>query len=176
MIVAKLEEAKVPNAPRIPGPHCKNCPCAAHCPETVSDIMALEKQYTVGIGLNHLTPTMIAAMIPRFAAIEKIIKDVKDRAKSLAAAGQLPGYELKDVQGQRFLPDVQAARNLFAEFVSKDEIVSMLRLPLTRLREKFVDKYSAEKGTSKVEAGAEFDRMVDQIALRETPQKRLVKI
>lgn len=174
MIVRKLDESKTPNPPRVPGAHCKFCPCANECPEASGMALALASEFTLGVA--HLTPEMIANIIPRFAAIEKIMKDVKDRAKALAAQGELPGYTLKEVQGDRFLPDIQAARDLFKDWVSKEEVLSMLRLPLTKLREKFVDKYSAEKGTSKVEAGEKFDTMIEAIVEREKPSKRLVKV
>lgn len=173
LIIKKLDESKTPNAPRIPGPHCKFCACADQCPEASGMVVALANEFSLGVA--HLTPAMIAEIIPRFAAIEKIMKDVKERAKALAAQGELPGYTLKEIQGDRFLPDIQAARDLFKDWISKEEILSMLRLPLTKLREKFVDKYSTEKGVTKVEAGEEFDKLVEAICQREKPSKRLVK-
>lgn len=177
LILQKIDESKAIGAPRIPGVHCMYCPASSSCPESAADLMALSVRHNLGV--DTLTPEMVANMLPRLPAIKKIIKDLEGRAKSLADANLLPGYELKTVEGNRYIQSqesVQAVRDALADYLSKEDILPLLSLPFGELRQKFIDAYVAKERCDKVEAGKQFDKLMEPICEREQPKRLLTKI
>lgn len=173
-ILKKLDEAAAPNAPRIPGLHCKWCPASSYCPESAADLMAVTHRYSLGV--EHLNPTMVANILPHLPALEKRIKDFKDRAKKLAEQNMLPGYGIKEVDGNRYIQSqasIQEVRDKLSQYLNKEDILPLLSLPFGELRQLFIEKYRAG---DKIEAGKLFDKLIAPCVKRERPKRLLEKI
>lgn len=88
---ATLKNAAAPNARRIPGAHCKHCPCRADCEEARAVPMKLARVEPTTLATND----DIAAFLNLVALAETVIKAVKEEAKIRIRGGQeIPGWEL----------------------------------------------------------------------------------
>lgn len=176
LILTKLDEAKTIGAPRIPGRQCQWCAARRRCSENAADLMALDKRGSMDIAT--LTPEMVAQVLAVLPAVKKRIKDLESHAKQLATDGLLPGYELKEQQGARFVKgqeQVQALRNALSAWLTREDLTDLLTIPLGSIREKFIERYVATNRCSKIDAGVEFDNLVTPICQREPTQKRLTR-
>lgn len=176
LILQKIDESKTIGAPRIPGLHCKWCPCSSVCPESAADLMATEKRHNLSI--DHLTPQMVANILPMLPSLKKRVKDFEAHAKELAEKGELPGYEIKTQEGNRYIQSheyVQGVRNVLSDYIAKDDILPLLSLPFGELREIFIERCVSKDRCDKVAAGKLFDELMEGKCQREKPKKLLAK-
>lgn len=174
LILRKLSEAENPDAIRIPGPACKLCSVNSYCPDAASSAIALRSCSSV----DTLTPDKIAAILPEFPKVRKILKDIEARAKELAAAGQLPGYELKPGHKSTEVEDIPgfyaALRDRIG--ISKDEFWMHVSLTKGELKESFANLWAAKAGCSKGEAEALFEAEVARFGTTKPTANRLTKV
>jgi len=91
-LFATLRLAEEPNALRIPGEHCRYCPCRANCEEAKFVTMELSKVEPATLTSND----QIAAFLGRVSLAEKVIEAVKAEAKRRIEAGEvIPGWCLR---------------------------------------------------------------------------------
>lgn len=176
LILQKLDEAAAPEAPRTPGIHCKYCPCATHCDVSAADLWAMEKR--TNLGLTHLTPEMVAAVLPDIAPLKKRIKDFEAIAKQLASDGLLPGYEIRQQDGARYIQSqesIKAIHESLGDYIDVKDIRALVTLPFGELRTLAIDKIVARDRCDKVTAGKTFDELCQNHVSRDAPKRLLVK-
>lgn len=90
---ATLRRADDPTAKRIPGEHCRYCPCRKTCPEAWAVPTAIAKVDVAEL----VTGAQIAAFLDMVPLAKQVIEAVETEAKRLLAenAGAVPGYCLK---------------------------------------------------------------------------------
>lgn len=176
LILTKLDEAKAIGAPRIPGRQCQWCSARRRCPENAADLMALDKRGSFDIAT--LTPEMVVKVLDVLPAVKKRIKDLESHAKQLATDGLLPGYEMRQQEGNRFCQSQESIKKVheaLADYVPVEEIRKLVELPFGKLREIFIDRAVSKDRSDKVTAGQLFDKITEGTWQRGNPSKRLVK-
>jgi hypothetical protein len=103
-IIAKIEarESWTVDQPLVTGDHCTHCRAALICPARRGEVAQLDttaNQYPV----ETLDPAEIARLLPMSKRAEKLVALIRDRAKTLAQSGDLPGYRLVEVRGRERL-------------------------------------------------------------------------
>lgn len=161
LIRRKLREAAMPFAPRIPGNHCKFCPAAHECPEAQSTAAVIYHSNLID-KVSALSPTEISRLLPTFPTVLKVMEKVKERAKELAEAGELPGYELRDGYEVTTVTDIPGFfEALQAECgITKDEFFRNLNVTKDGLEQIFRDRWSVQTGLSKRAAAIRFKEIV----------------
>lgn len=176
LILQKLDESEAPEAPRIPGAHCKWCACAKVCDVSAAEIMAMDKR--TNLGLAHLSPEMVVAIIPNIGTLKKRIKDFEAMAKQLAENGELPGYEIRSQEGNRFCQSQESIKKIheaLADYIPVEEIRKLVELPFGKLRDIFIELAVSKDRSDKVSAGQRFDELTKDLWQRGKESKRLVK-
>lgn len=102
-IMAAVEAAKQPNAPRKGGDWCRWCPAKPTCPEISSKALArarldfapaVQNQFP---DFNRLTPERLGEILPELDKLNTWIKGVKSHAFTLMLRGtKIPGHKLVD--------------------------------------------------------------------------------
>jgi hypothetical protein len=97
-----------PNAPLVPGSHCRWCPAAAVCPAVKSKAQELAKA-EFGAHLSY-DPNKLAEVPAQLPLIEGWVKSVREFAYAEAEAGRMPpGFKLVAKRAMRRWRDEKAA-------------------------------------------------------------------
>ena len=83
------------------GDHCAYCPAALWCGARQQELATTGGMTEEAIA--YLDGATVAGLLPKAKRAGKLIDALKDHAKTLAAGGELPGYELQEVRGREKL-------------------------------------------------------------------------
>lgn len=128
-LVEAAKRTEDPNAPLVPGDHCKEyfCPAAHKCPALQERTTAL-----VSAEFDDLTTVSsfdLEAALEILPAVESRCKAIREYAYHQAVAGNPPkGWKLVDKKGRRQWTDPEAAQEL-AEMVVDSETLEHLFTP-----------------------------------------------
>jgi hypothetical protein len=107
-LVTYAKATEAPDAPLVPGDHCRFCPAARTCPALTQATQALAKM-EFGPGLSY-DPQKLSAALKMIPAIEAQMKAIDAFAYSEAEAGRCPpGFKLVDKRPTRKWKDEGAA-------------------------------------------------------------------
>ena len=81
------------------GDHCAYCPAALWCGARQQELATTGGMTEEAIA--YLDGATVAGLLPKAKRAGKLIDALKDHAKTLAAGGELPGYELQEVRAAR---------------------------------------------------------------------------
>lgn len=84
------------------GDWCRYCKAALICGARRKELVDMG-QSQLGATLEALDGATVAGLLPVAKRAELLVKAICDRAKTLAGAGQLPGYRLVEVRGREQL-------------------------------------------------------------------------
>ena len=111
-----------PNAPLVPGDHCRFCPALHSCPEISKQALANAQEAFKAEGdlINGKPVSEILEWLPKF---EAWIKRVREYAYQEAVSGRPPkGFKLVEKRATRKYADPEAAFNYMALVLPKEEI------------------------------------------------------
>lgn len=173
IILRRLEEAKAPGAPRIPGVQCKFCPLNSRCPEAGSTALIVRD---LANKLDTLSPEKIALLYSHKRAIEKVLEDIGDRAKALAAAGQLPGYDLADGYERLTITDIPGFYAAIKEKIplTREDFFRECSLAHGALKERYLS-HLVSNGVTKRDAESSWNEFAGQFGEKKQTASRLVK-
>lgn len=107
-----------PNAPRIPGAHCKWCPAAGKCPEQANAAMAVAQvEFGVPGVLSIPDPATIPEpilfdVLPNIHLLEDFLSAIKQRGEALMRSGvDIPGMKMVERRARRRWVDELALIN-----------------------------------------------------------------
>lgn len=123
---ADLRDAAIatenPNAPLVPGDHCRWCAAAGFCPAIAKKAIAAASQ-EFGPGLEY-EPGELSEAMERIPMIMQWAKSVQGFAYSEAQAGRIPpGYKIVEKRGSRKWRDDQKAINELLALGVKEEMI-----------------------------------------------------
>lgn len=131
----KARATEAPDAPLVPGDHCKFCPAAATCPALRQKVLAVaEMEFGAEDEpppVDGLTPDAMAAVLREAGIVRDWIKRVEERANDMAKAGSPPtGYKLIASRATRKWRDEdEAARYLDSAIgLAQDDIYTEPKL------------------------------------------------
>lgn len=170
------EATERPDTPRIPGNHCVFCPAAGMCVEAQS-MSAMLLYESPMMAVDKLSPEQLATILPKINVIARICTQVRARAKQLAEAtpGAIPGYEIKLIDSSLTIDDIQGCYEKLKHLVTKEEFRARLKMPVTSIRDLFIERYSKLHSTTIKAAAEEFEKLVAGHSSRGPQQKRLQK-
>lgn len=155
------------DAPLHPGPHCRWCPCKAHCvqagayslmPSVIAKAVSENPIMTPDMVVEHMQPSDLLKIYENSTIIGKIIDAVKSRLKSMPAEA-LAALGLELGKGRKLDPIAnvsEAARFLVGHF-SGEDIAKCMSLSKGKLSELVI----LEKSLSKEAAGKWIDTNLD---------------
>lgn len=117
-----------PNAPLVPGSHCRWCAAAGFCPAIKTQaIETATREFDVGI---EYEPGELSEALERMPMIRQWLKSVESFAYSEAAAGRIPpGYKIVEKRATRkWRDDQQAASELIALGVDQAKIYEPVKI------------------------------------------------
>jgi hypothetical protein len=115
--------AEAPDAPLVPGGHCRFCPAAAMCPALVERAQAVAKSEFAVAPVGRYDPAKLAAALDMRETVKAWLSALDEFAYAEALAGKCPpGYKLVDKRATRKWKDETAAAT-FLELRSVAEAV-----------------------------------------------------
>lgn len=115
-----------PNAPLVPGEHCRFCPASATCPKLHEESMALaQREFSVVVPATGYDPMKLKRALDARDFLKAFIKNVDEFAyKELEAGREIPGYKLVEKRPTRkWLDDNIALGTLRAAGFSDAQLV-----------------------------------------------------
>ena len=102
-LIDAAHAAVKPNAPLIPGEHCKFCKAGGSCPALRSNALAVaQDEFGAVRKIDELTPAEVAGYLERIPLIEEWIKAIRKHAHDILETGEaLPGYKLVEKRPTR---------------------------------------------------------------------------
>lgn len=173
-IVDALVRSKQPGQPRIPGEHCAYCPVVSRCFEAQSTGMIMEKKFT---DVTSLSVAQLAALQKILPQIEARCQEVREHIKAMLwqDGNAIPGLELIE-QGNGFVvEDKIGFLKAIMPVVSKQEFTDALKVPVTQIKEAWIDKI-VKSGATDTKKNAEA-MWNDQVGpyLVPRPKKLIIK-
>lgn len=128
--------------------------------------------------VNSLTAEEIVRLLPTFPVISKVIEKVKERAEAMAAAGLLPGYEMKDGHVRTEVTNILDFYSAIQEHVpiGREEFQRNLRVSKEGLEEMFREKYVQGNGGTRKAASELFKELVTRYGDQRPTKARLVAV
>lgn len=149
-LLAAAHKAMDPNAPRIPGDHCRWCKFKLACPEFRGKALAVAQVEFADVAEGEtvppdpmtLTPAQLGHILRSADTLEAWLKVVRQRAMGELLAGRaVPGFALKNKRAMRKWNDEKAviawARKLK---IKKDDLMEPGELKSPAVVEKMVKK------------------------------------
>ena len=130
---AVLHHSKDPEAKRIPGPHCKYCPCRKDCEEGRAVVVTVSRTSPAKLVTNQ----QIAEFLELVPIAESVIEAVKKEAELRILAGEdVPGWELAPSRSLSTItkPEVVFAR-VSALGLTHSAFMSAVKLGKTKLKD-----------------------------------------
>lgn len=108
-LIAAAKKTEDPQAPLVPGDHCKFCPAKPLCPKLHETAVALAKEeFSTTVSYD---PEKLSRTLSLLEAIESWAKGVREFAYAEANHGRvIPGYKLVAKRASRYWRDEEAAR------------------------------------------------------------------
>lgn len=120
-LVEAMEGALEPDAPLVPGPHCRWCPAKASCPALRAEALSIAEEASSAPVLvsnaaalpaiveptsppdpRMLTPQQVASILDRRPSYDAFIEAVEELASRMLESGvDVPGWDLKPRTGNR---------------------------------------------------------------------------
>lgn len=109
-----------PNAPLVPGEHCRFCPAAGVCPEIAKKAQAVAKaEFRSDLSYD---PAQLSLTLEWLPAIESWIKNVREFAYAEAQHGRTPpGWKLVQKRATRKWKDQERAEKTLAHWFGNDD-------------------------------------------------------
>lgn len=119
----KAKATLAPDAPLVPGDHCRWCKAAATCPALRQHSLAVAEMEFADEppAVVEMAAGEIAALMPKLDVIENWVKAVKSRAHEIASSDGLPGFKLVHSTSHRKWKDEGAAKTFLSSVVELDE-------------------------------------------------------
>jgi hypothetical protein len=118
-IAAVILRAKRPDAPRIPGEHCRYCRHIQNCPEAAEQVKAMVQ---IDKTPEMLDASTLAKFLDKAKAVKPIIEALEDEAKKRLGEGlQVPGYRLRAGNKYRSVDPEDAFKTLRRAIVPTDQ-------------------------------------------------------
>lgn len=115
-----------PDAPRIPGDHCRWCKAAPTCEALRQHSLAIAEMEFADEPpkVASFSVAELATLLPKLDVVENWIKSVKNRAHEIAATDGLPGYKLVHSTSHRKWKDEAEATQYLGSVIdlSEDQI------------------------------------------------------
>lgn len=160
-----------PDAPRIPGSHCKWCRGLAHgaCRESVGGMMELAKPEIKRQIEVCQDPEKIAAWFSLWKGVKSIGEAIEKRLHEvLEAKGECGPYVRKVSPGHFSISDIVEAWKILSPVISQDEFLGACKASLPTLRKSYV---KAKKSLDP-EAGTVKELEAEMAAILEPAMKR----
>jgi len=172
-IQRRLEQLKIKGQVRRAGSHCSWCPVAHACPEAQFVGAIIAKKFN---DLGYLSPPQLVELIKIVPYIRKRCDDVSDYIKAILTAkpDAIPGLELQEVGSGHDVPDVRKFIGAVAPHLDKNQVASMLEVPVSKARKAYMDAVQKATGCNQKEARAVWDDRVVQ-SMVERPKRILIK-
>lgn len=115
-LVDAAKRTEDPNAPLVPGSHCKFCRASAICPKLSEQALATAKEdFSVIVSDQKYDPEKLASYLEAVPVIEAWVKSVKQFAFNEAEAGKsIPGFKLVPKRANRKWRDEALAEQSLA--------------------------------------------------------------
>lgn len=117
-LVEAARACQDPNAPLVPGDHCRFCPALPECPAHQKLAIEVAQEEFSGEPLPapaDLEPDRIAFILRHAATVEAWLKAVREHATAvLAAGGEIPGFKAVRGRSVRRWRDEEAAEKYLA--------------------------------------------------------------
>ncbi len=108
-IIHAAEQTRLPDAPAVPGDHCKFCKARSFCPELEKRQQALVT-FDVPIVATGYDPVALAKALDDIPIVEDRIKAIREFAYQEAVRGvEIPGHKLVDKRAARKWVDPKVA-------------------------------------------------------------------
>lgn len=148
MIAKVVAEASKPDAPRIPGDHCKYCRHAANCQEGAEAVKSL---VSISQNVPSLPDADLAALLNAGRAVEPIVAAAREEARNRLREGKsIPGWKLRKGNTYR-TTDPQAAWQRLKDIMPKEDFWSVIDISVAQI-DSFVARHfslSAAKAKAK---------------------------
>lgn len=149
-VVAIVDSAMRPDAPRHPGSHCQHCPAKFICPEAAANLKTLgdvSKPIVAGA-----TPEQLSSLLNSWEAAKAIGKVIEAAAKTKLQSDPLcvPGWALGKPGQTRSFTDAQAVFNRLhaTSLISQQDFMGCIKVGLTDL----IEAVAGCSGMKKTEA------------------------
>lgn len=168
----KIATSKLPN-PRIPGAHCDYCQAAPTCFEAASTGIVMEKRAK---DIASMSPEQVAQVYTMLTSIENRCDEVRQyvKRKLFADPGSIPGLKLVMENNGSEVQDKIAFLRSIMPTITKEEFTTLLKVPMGKIRELWVDRTVEAKGCTKTEAAAMF-KDATEVATVPKPQKMVIR-
>lgn len=178
-----LWRAKQPDAPRVPGPHCRYCKANGLCREkAVYDSIAASQlpvrsgksdQMALIQAVGLLTPPELAHLWRRKSSMETAYNAIEFRMKSLPkdVLADL-GYELAPGNKNKEITDVATAFQRLATVLTDDERMQCLNI----VRGRTADKLAERTNISKKAAQEQIDQALGDVLIEKPGNPRLKEL
>ena len=130
-LVAKAKETLDPDAPIVPGDHCRFCPALKKCAAAAEYANATAQKAFTPVPLSQeftppepetLTPEEMGSILARGGLIDAWLGAVRKHAKMLADSGvEVPGWKLVDKRRTRSWTDVEDVKTYLTHDLALDE-------------------------------------------------------
>ena len=182
--------SRQPDAPRVPGDHCRWCKAKAHCRENVVYGMVVASKVPIIKGplnrskvddleiiaaVNRLTPAELGFFYSRKGAVEKTLEAAKIRLMSLTEDELLQaGYKLKPGNKLGTISDDGAALSAILSILSPKEAAKCIKFVRGRAIKLIGDKADANgKFPTKDQAKELVENTLGDLLVRREGNKRL---
>lgn len=173
-INAILVDAAKPDAPRVPGAHCKYCKAlgTTRCPESAevaTTLVPLTKSQVMPVGAE------LAKFIDAWKIMEPMVKALMEHAREQLQAdpSSVPGYELTPDIPIRTLPDVEAAwAAAEAAGITADQFMLACSVSIGPLEEAMRKKFSWRAKDTR----AEFGKIMGEAITMETKRGSIKRV
>jgi hypothetical protein len=141
LLLLTLDDMREPDAPRLPGPYCKQCEAIGNCEEA--------KQF---VGLNYDLAKRIEAgefvlpighagtrVLDSLGVATKMVEVLKSAYKEQLTRepGSVPGWRLRDGKKMREIPDVLGTWDRMGELMGLEQFLRCLKLSVPDLENAF---------------------------------------
>ena len=157
--------------PRIPGDHCNYCPVRHLCPQAQAMGLVLAHKFSV---VESLSNEQLLALFPKMIQVIEIAENVKDEFKRRVGLGEIEGYELYDHPTGHTVDHPNDLWKLVKEYFSDGkEFSSLLTVPISKIRDVWVSRFSDTAECTKTEAVAAWKEQIEPHLIAKPPQKRV---
>lgn len=144
-LIEAAEKTKDPNAPLVPGSHCKFCNASGVCPALHGQALALAKEeFKPSLSYN---PEKLSEALSKIEVVESWIKGVRDFAYNEAVHGRIPpGWKLVEKRATRkWIENESLTDQIKQKFDLKDEDVFVKTFKSPAQIEKLFGKDKSKK-------------------------------